>query len=144
MAGLGPKPFWTFDPPPLVGLVRNRWPSGQPALLLALFDTVVVLLGQRLQIVLVPEQISVTPVRDLVIHHRAVGCRILANQHHARGFAYVSVALQHLAPQLLPTRSLVPLAPRLAGIALLGAGAFDYRCRSQAGRHLAKPRLHCG
>lgn len=81
-------------------------------------------LAKALQVVLIPEQLLVTLVPDLVVSDQLRGvCLDAPTFNHLAG---EQITLQHLHAQLLPTRRLVPLAPGNAAIAFCEASRLTF------------------
>ena len=113
------------------------------ATFLALFFAIVPGFAHRLQVGLVPEQRQVAPVRDDMIHHRAVWRVRRADQIDTGLRAFPPGALQHPEPQagggIAPAFGIVKAAQALAAVitaALVTAcvaypttgGAMPIRC----------------
>ena len=91
-------------------------------LFFALDVSVVDGLADRLEVVDVPKQEVIAPMRSLVVHDRAVRVEMLGAEEAACALAGPVVALQHLQAERLPSAGLVPGLPWCAVLDWLGQG----------------------
>lgn len=112
-------------------------------LLLALDIAVVDPLGDGFEIVDIPKQMRVAPMRYLVIGYRAVRRRGLADAKLAAALAYIAVPFIYGAGKAAPFGGLVPCTPWLGGAALPIAPFLVARQVADAGRQLGQVCLQC-
>lgn len=80
------------------------------ALFLRLLDRIMPRFRYSLKVINIPEQIGIASVRNDVIDHRAVWRGGFSRQQNPGLATDIPVSFQHLTPQPLPARGLVPLS----------------------------------